>query len=254
MRRFLFTSAFVCFSASVSFFALPSSVSASFAPGETLDPGCAPTNASCIVLQVNASTASGNFGVSTTSPWGLFSINPSGISGPSFAIGSSTQTDFIVNSGGYVGIGTTTPGSILSIGSLANFTTATTTFYGTGGINLAAGCFAVGGTCISGSGGSGTVNSGTQGQFPFYNGSGTTLTATSSLFVSQAGNIGIGTTSPYAKLSVIGEGVFRNLSATSTTATSTLSGGLSVGGGSFQYDFSSGVTSVKSPNVPPGPG
>ena len=58
------------------------------------------------------------------------------------------------------------------------------------------------------------------------------------------GNVGIGTTSPYAKLSVMGEGVFTNISATSTAATSTIAGGLNVGSGALQYDFSSGVTSV----------
>ena len=32
-----------------------------------------------------------NVGIGTTSPWGLLSINPNGITGPAFAIGSSTQ-------------------------------------------------------------------------------------------------------------------------------------------------------------------
>src|SRR6202030_3487167 len=48
------------------------------------------------------------------------------------------------------------------------------------------------------------VNFGTTGQLPFYAANGTTLTATSSLFLSQAGNVGIGTTSPVAKFSVSG--------------------------------------------------
>jgi hypothetical protein len=45
-------------------------------------------------------------------------------------------------------------------------------------------------------GGSGTVLAGTAGQFPYFAGSGTTVTATSSLFLSTAGNVGIGTTTP----------------------------------------------------------
>jgi hypothetical protein len=53
---------------------------------------------------------------------------------------------------GSVGIGTTTPGSLLSLNGIANFTAATSTFYSTGGINLAGGCFAINGTCISGGG------------------------------------------------------------------------------------------------------
>ncbi|TAK57822.1 tail fiber domain-containing protein [Patescibacteria group bacterium] len=47
--------------------------------------------------------------------------------------------------------------------------------------------------------------------------------------ITAGGNWGIGTTSPYAALAVVGEGVFRNLTATSTTATSTFSGGFGIG-------------------------
>ena len=69
-------------------------------------------------------------------------------------------------------------------------------------------------TSSLGIGGSGTVSSGTQGQFAFYNANGTTLTATSTLFVSQAGYIGIGTTSPFTTLAVNGSGYFTgNLTA-----------------------------------------
>ena len=79
--------------------------------------------------------------------------------------------------------------------------TATSTF--ANGIRLTKGCFELPtGTCVGGGAGSGTVGSGSAGQFPFYNAAGTTLTATSSLFLRQNGNIGIGTTSPYARLSI----------------------------------------------------
>ena len=44
--------------------------------------------------------------------------------------------------------------------------------------------------------------------------------------ISQVGNVGIGTTSPYAKLSVVGEIVGSYFTATSTTATSTFAGGI----------------------------
>ena len=56
-------------------------------------------------------------GIASSSPYGQFSINPlvynSGA--PSFVIGSSTATRFIVNGSGYVGIGTSTPNGPLNV-------------------------------------------------------------------------------------------------------------------------------------------
>lgn len=48
--------------------------------------------------------------------------------------------------------------------------------------------------------------------------------------ITSGGNVGIGTTSPYAKLSVAGQVVGEHFTATSSAATSTFSGGLSVAG------------------------
>jgi 6-phosphogluconolactonase (cycloisomerase 2 family) len=99
-------------------------------------------------------------------------------------------------SAGNIGIGTTTPGSLLSLGNTGgiNFSLATSTFSTTGGINLASGCFSVGGTCVGA--GAGTVGSGTIGQFPYYAAAGTALSATSTLFITAAGNVGVGTAAP----------------------------------------------------------
>ncbi len=47
--------------------------------------------------------------------------------------------------------------------------------------------------------------------------------------IANAGNLGIGTSSPYAKLSVVGQALATYFTATSTTATSTFAGGLTVG-------------------------
>ncbi len=85
--------------------------------------------------------------------------------------------------------------------------TATSTF--DGGINLRNGCFAINGTCISGGSGgsgSGTVNSGTQGQIAFYPSSGTAVSGTSTVFVTSASLVGVGgTTSPFTTFTVAGD-------------------------------------------------
>ncbi len=59
----------------------------------------------------------------------------------------------------------------------------------------------------------------------------------------DAGKVGIGTTSPYAKLSVVGETVSEFFTATSTTATSTFAGDLTLGTGLF-WDTSAGALSI----------
>jgi len=58
------------------------------------------------------------------------------------------------------------------------------------------------------------------------------------------GSLGVGTTSPYAKLSVVGETVAEYFTATSTTATTTLAGGFNVGTGGLVYDYSSGNVGI----------
>ncbi len=63
-------------------------------------------------------------------------------------------------------------------------------------------------------------------------------------FATGGGNVGIGTTSPYAKLSVVGETVAEYFTATSTTATSTFAGGFNVGSGGIVYDRSTGYVGI----------
>lgn len=52
----------------------------------------------------------------TTTPWGSVSINPAFQTAgtPSFVVGSSTKTDFIVTQGGRVGVGTSSPSGAFS--------------------------------------------------------------------------------------------------------------------------------------------
>jgi hypothetical protein len=60
-------------------------------------------------------TSTGALGIASSSPWALLSVNPSGVSGPAFAIGSSTGTTFVVGNGGNVGIGSSSPTAKLAI-------------------------------------------------------------------------------------------------------------------------------------------
>lgn len=83
--------------------------------------------------------------------------NPLSIDGSVVTIKSNGTTEAIkVDSNQNIGLGSTTPGTKLSIGNTGNDTinisaTATSTFGS--GINLRTGCFAVNGVCISGGGG-----------------------------------------------------------------------------------------------------
>lgn len=82
------------------------------------------------VLRVSAN-ATPRFAIGSTSPWGQMSLNPNGIgAGPEFVIGSSTKTDFVVTNAGNVGVATSAPGTLFSIGGSANFNSnSTSTIY-----------------------------------------------------------------------------------------------------------------------------
>jgi len=72
------------------------------------------------------------------------------------------------------------------------------------------------------------------------------ITVTGSGASSFIGNLGIATTSPYAPLSVVGSGgvVADNINATNTSATSTISGGLSVAGSSGLVVLQNGKVAI----------
>ena len=113
----------------------------------------------------------------------------------------------------------------------------------------------IGGTLAVGSGGTGATSltgllqgngasaitgvTGNAGQFPYYNGT-NTLLATSTLFVSTASNVGIGTTTPNSVLEVSGT------QADPTTSGTALNGMLRIGqataGGSRLLDFGVGAS------------
>ncbi len=81
-----------------------------------------------------------------------------------------------------------------------------------------------------------TQNSFTANRILHTNGLGTAVADTAG-FVFDGSNLGIGTTSPYARLSVNGEAVMSHFNATSTTATSTIAGNLVIGNGTALSQF-----------------
>ena len=57
---------------------------------QTSDAGASGTTLQTLTAKMTL-TETGNLGIATTSPWGLLSVNPNGITGPAFVVGSSTQ-------------------------------------------------------------------------------------------------------------------------------------------------------------------
>lgn len=124
---------------------------------------------------------------------------------------------------------------------VATSTTASSTF--ANGLNITAGCFAVNNVCITagGGGGSGVVNPGTQGQNAFYDSTGASVSGTSTIFISTASNVGIGTTTPSTNLHVAkSNGSFPALGTdtgfvVSNTSAAGSSAGMSIIGGTSGF-------------------
>lgn len=145
-----------------------------------------------------------------------------------------------------LGIGTTSPWRTLSVtgssdlgtnalaGSFTGTSTATSTLVGA----IQSPCFSTDGvTCLVSS--SGTIGTGTTGQMPYYAANGTTLTATSTLFISTAAFVGVGSTTPGSVFSI---GTSPTQIANFAPATSTIYSALAVSGVNNAY-LSVGTTS-----------
>ena len=194
-------------------------------------------------------------GIGTTTPYGTLAISPLSNSYPAFNIatttGSNIGTYFIVDGTGKVGIGTSSPYRALSVygssdlgnnalaGSFTATSTATSTFTGgiqtnllnvtsatasssfANGINLTAGCYAMGNSCLGLSNLAGLLNLSNQvtGTLAVTNGgTGQTSFSQGWLGINDSGAF-VSSTSPTVNY----------ITATSTTATSTFAGGLTAG-------------------------
>ncbi|MEI6346149.1 MAG: immunoglobulin-like domain-containing protein [bacterium] len=209
--------------------------------GFNLTAGCFAVNGTCVGSNNGTSQwtttgsdiyyTTGKVGVGTTTPWANFSVGTHNlaITTPSFVIASSsaalaTSTQFIVTNG-KVGIGTSTPNWMLQVANTRpSFALSDTN----AGANLKH-------WTLSSQG----------GNFYFATSSDALATSTTPAgMFNSSGWFGIGTTSPWAPLSVAGISAATSFYATATTSTSTMAGSLNVGNGALFYDYAGAYTSI----------
>ena len=165
----------------------------------------------------------GNVGIGEVAPGSKLSVSGGGSFGASYDTTAAPANGLIIE--GNVGIGTTTPNWLLQTAGTRPF-------------------FALSDTGASANLKHWTMSS-QSGNFYIATSSDALATSTiPALMIDSNGNLGISTTSPYAKLSVNGLLAAANFNADNASATSTLAGGLTVGGTSLVVDYSSGNVGI----------
>lgn len=158
-------------------------------------------------------------GIGTSTPWRTLSVNGESDLGNNALAGYFTATTSIASTFPYASSTALTVSGALYNTSLSD-----------GCLNSTSGKIgSTGSACGSGGGGGSGIGWAS-----------TTVPNTNSIYSTQLSNVGIGTSSPYAKLSVVGPVVAEYFTATSTTATSTVRNALGVGNyfyvGPYLYD------------------
>lgn len=151
--------------------------------------------------------ADGKLGIGTTTPFSQLSVSTTAQQAGTlrlFTVASTTQASlFTVFGNGLTGVGTTTPGTLFSIGNTTgwNFTDGATTTSKAFGINLTGGgCFSINNVCVGAS--SGPTGSGATGQATFWTGASTVSGSNNFFWDNTNMRLGVGTTSPFATLSI----------------------------------------------------
>ncbi|MBC7836432.1 hypothetical protein H7X87_01495, partial [Acetobacteraceae bacterium] len=187
-------------------FVATTTATSTFGGGLDIASGCFALAGTCI--------STGNLGLTGTQGQVAY------FSGTNSAVGTSS---LFIASSGRIGIGTTTPESIFTVGAagaVASFGNYTNTTVYSMFAQQSAGV----GRAMFGydSSSNNAVVQGVVSKGIEFNVNSNTFGAGTAMFIDTSGNVGIGTTSPYAKLSVAGNAVFdQQISANYYTATST---------------------------------
>lgn len=143
---------------------------------------------------VSLSSRGGKVGIGSSTPWGLFSVNPDGITGPAFVVGSSTRTNFIVTQSGNVGIGSVNAARKLTIDYTDNNAAANNQSFfinqrGTGDPRIGFEISSVTGWELG-------VDNSDSDKFKIANSTGSGDFTATGITIDTSGNLGVGQTSP----------------------------------------------------------